>query len=141
MFGIGFTVGGIVFITSSLPGGVSWIVIGGISIAIALWVRRDLASPDAEVEFPGVLSRDSIAEVQRSGRDSQARIAAFRYLGVTFENFTLVELSLEIDGLHEVVGTRLYVPLSRTSELVTGRTIHVRYSPDQPSHIIVNWSD
>ncbi len=141
VFGIGFTIGGLFLITSSLPGGVSWIVIGGISIVVALWVRRDLTSPDGEVEFPGVLSREKVAEVRRSGRDAQAHIATFRYLGVTFENCTLVELTLAIDGLSELVGTRLYVPLSRTSALVTDRKIDVRYSPGQPSHIIVNWGD
>src|SRR5688572_890650 len=154
LFGGGFTVMGVLLLVGSGavgPGasglvisGVTFLLIGIPSLALAWWIRRDIRSVDPPAAVPGELGAMADAELRVTGVRGHATVHAFKYLGGSSrDGTTLVQLDLEITTT--VGGTielthRARVPLTVAKRLGTGSTVPVIVSSTDPSKLVIEWT-
>ena len=155
LFGIFFTVGGILSLAGSSVAGegasglitttVVFLVLGVGSLLVAWWSWRDIHSADPEPELPGELSDAADADLDTNGVVGHATVSDFSYVAGTSSRDGTMLVNLVLDIATVGLGSRQVrhqarIPRSQTERLTKGATMPVTVSPTNPGAIRVDWT-
>jgi len=152
LFGLFFLAGAVAFLAGASwvdagSGGLAltgliWLVIGLAAVAVALYARHDIRTPDETPRLEGVATPEEERHLRATGTRGTATIRSYRFLGRHFEGGTLVELGLSLAAgpvTRDVVDCRL-VPVDRARDLSVGATVPVLLALGDPGDFAVDWS-
>jgi len=154
IFGAFFVVFGILFFAGAavvpagsggLAGtGITFVVMGVASLAVAWWAWRDIHSDDGPPEVPGETPESLEAQLLVTGISGQATIKGLKYLaGTSYQGATLVELTLDITtakGGNVPLTTQSRIPLEVAERAGVGATVPVLISATDPSKLVIQWT-
>jgi hypothetical protein len=152
VFGLAFTVGGVLFLFGSVWAGASpvgaassgllltgviWLVIGVGALAVAWYARRDIRSADEPARLSGIATPEEQRRIRATGVRGRATIRSFKYLGRHVDGATLVELGLEVNagGPARDLVERALVPVPVARRLAVGATVPVTMALQDPDEL------